>query len=60
MRTFPRWEYTCCPLISNGMINYDHFSAMELRVATVTAAERVEGSEKLLKLQLLRCFQEHS
>lgn len=25
---------------------------MELRVATVTAAERVEGSEKLLKLQL--------
>jgi methionine--tRNA ligase beta chain len=34
------------------MINYDHFSAMELRVATVTAAERVEGSDKLLKLQL--------
>lgn len=34
------------------MINYEHFSAMELRAATVTAAERVEGSEKLLKLQL--------
>jgi methionyl-tRNA synthetase len=34
------------------MINYDHFSAMELRAATVTAAERVEGSDKLLKLQL--------
>jgi methionine--tRNA ligase beta chain len=34
------------------MINYDHFAAMELRVATVLAAERVEGSEKLLKLQL--------
>lgn len=34
------------------MINYDHFAAMELRVATITAAERVEGSEKLLKLQL--------
>lgn len=34
------------------MINYDHFSATELRVATVTAAERVEGSEKLLKLHL--------
>lgn len=33
-------------------INYDHFSAMEMRVATVTAAERVEGSDKLLKLQL--------
>ena len=34
------------------MINYEHFAAMEMRVATVTAAERVEGSEKLLKLQL--------
>lgn len=34
------------------MINYDHFAAMELRVATITTAERVEGSEKLLKLQL--------
>lgn len=34
------------------MINYEHFSAMDLRVATITAAERVEGSEKLLKLQL--------
>jgi methionine--tRNA ligase beta chain len=34
------------------MINYDHFAAVELRVATVTAAERVEGSDKLLKLQL--------
>lgn len=34
------------------MIPYDHFSAMDLRTATVTAAERVEGSEKLLKLQL--------
>ena len=34
------------------MINYDDFTKIELRVATVTAAERVEGSEKLLKLQL--------
>jgi methionyl-tRNA synthetase len=34
------------------MINYDHFSAMELRVATITVAERVEGSDKLIKLQL--------
>lgn len=33
-------------------MNYDTFSQMELRVATITAAERVEGSEKLLKLQL--------
>ncbi|MEK7638501.1 MAG: methionine--tRNA ligase subunit beta [Patescibacteria group bacterium] len=34
------------------MITYEHFSAIDLRVATVTAAERVEGSEKLLRLQL--------
>lgn len=34
------------------MINYDHFSAMELRVATITVAERVEKSDKLIKLQL--------
>jgi methionyl-tRNA synthetase len=34
------------------MINYDYFSAVDMRVATVTAAERVEGSDKLLKLQL--------
>lgn len=34
------------------MIEYEHFTAMDLRVATVVAAERVEGSEKLLKLQL--------
>lgn len=33
-------------------VPYDDFSKLELRVATVTAAERVEGSEKLLKLQL--------
>jgi len=34
------------------MITYDDFAKLELRVATVTAAERVEGSEKLIKLQL--------
>ncbi len=34
------------------MINYDQFSAVEMRAATVVSAERVEGSEKLLKLQL--------
>lgn len=30
----------------------DEFQKSDLRVATVIAAERVEGSEKLLKLQL--------
>ena len=34
------------------MITYDDFAKLEFRVATVTAAERVEGSDKLLKLQL--------
>ncbi len=34
------------------MINFDEFKKIELRVAKVMAAERVEGSEKLLKLQL--------
>jgi methionine--tRNA ligase beta chain len=34
------------------MITYEDFSKIELRVATVMAAERVQGSEKLLKLQL--------
>lgn len=34
------------------MINYDQFSQIELKVATILEAERVEGSEKLIKLQL--------
>lgn len=34
------------------MINYDEFSKTELKIATILEAERVEGSEKLIKLQL--------
>lgn len=34
------------------MITFDEFKKTELRVATIVAAERVEGSEKLIKLQL--------
>ena len=34
------------------MINYDDFSKIELKVAKILAAERVDGSEKLLKLQV--------
>lgn len=34
------------------MITFDEFKKAELRVATIKAAERVEGSEKLIKLQL--------
>ena len=34
------------------MITFDDFKKVELRVAKIEAAERVEGSEKLIKLQL--------
>ncbi len=34
------------------MINYEQFSQIELRVATILSAERVEGSEKLLRLRV--------
>lgn len=34
------------------MITYDQFRQTELRVARVESAERVEGSEKLLKLRV--------
>ena|SRR3989344_3423810 len=34
------------------MINYEQFSQTELRVAEVKTAERVAGSDKLLKLMI--------
>jgi methionyl-tRNA synthetase len=34
------------------MITYDDFAKIELRTANVLAAERVEGSDKLLRLQV--------
>ena len=34
------------------MINYETFRQVELKVAKVIEAERVEGSEKLLKLKI--------
>lgn len=34
------------------LINYDEFKRIELRVAKILEAERVEGSDKLLKLKL--------
>jgi methionine--tRNA ligase beta chain len=34
------------------MITYDEFLKTELRVATVKTAERVEGSEKLIRLEV--------
>jgi methionine--tRNA ligase beta chain len=34
------------------MINYDHFSQVELKVGTVLEASEIEGSDKLLKLSV--------
>lgn len=34
-----------------GLITYDQFMAVELRVAKIVVAERVEGAEKLLRLE---------
>lgn len=33
-------------------ISYDEFSALDIRVATVIAAEEIEGADKLLKVTL--------
>ncbi|MDD2236979.1 MAG: methionine--tRNA ligase, partial [Kiritimatiellae bacterium] len=35
-----------------GVITYDEFMKVQLRTACVTAAERVDGTDKLLKLQV--------
>lgn len=34
------------------MITYDDFKKLDLRVAKILKAERIEGSEKLVKLQI--------
>lgn len=34
------------------MISFDDFKKIDLRIATVLSAERVEGSDKLLKLRV--------
>lgn len=34
------------------LISYDHFSKLDLRIAKVIEAERIEKSEKLVKLQI--------
>ncbi|MEK7091934.1 MAG: methionine--tRNA ligase subunit beta [Patescibacteria group bacterium] len=34
------------------MLSYDQFKESELRIVTVLSAERVEGSDKLLKLSV--------
>lgn len=39
------------PFIKN-MINYEDFTKLDLRVATIKKAEAIEESDKLIKLQL--------
>ncbi|MDO8496661.1 MAG: methionine--tRNA ligase [bacterium] len=34
------------------MINYEDFKKIDLRVAKILSAERIEGSDKLVKLQI--------
>lgn len=34
------------------MIQFDDFKKLDLRIATVVGAEKIEGSDKLLKLQI--------
>lgn len=34
------------------MISYDEFSKIELKIATIKEAVRLEGSDKLIKLQI--------
>ena len=34
------------------MISYEQFQQIELRVASILSAERIEGSEKLLRLRV--------
>jgi methionine--tRNA ligase beta chain len=36
----------------NGMISIEDFSKVELKTAKILSAERVEGSEKLVRLQV--------
>ena len=38
--------------MSDGKISINDFAKVDLRTAVVTAAEKVEGADKLLKLQL--------
>jgi methionine--tRNA ligase beta chain len=41
-------------------ISIDHFKALDLRVARVLAAERVEGTDRLLKLSVDLCSEQRT
>jgi len=40
------------PVVIEERISYDYFSKIKIRIAEVKSAERVEGADKLLKLQI--------
>lgn len=40
------------PVVATDTITYDHFSKLKIRVAEVISAEKVEGADKLLRLQV--------
>ena len=40
-------------MTNENIITYDDFAKLDLRAGTITAAERVEGSEKLIRLQVI-------
>lgn len=50
--TIKHEKHTEEPASKEGEITYDDFAKVELKVAKIMAAERVEKSEKLIKLQL--------
>lgn len=40
------------PVVATDTITYEHFSKLKIRIAEVISAEKVEGADKLLKLQV--------
>ena len=39
--------------LPEGLIDYEYFSKLELRTARIVSAERIEGANKLLKIQVV-------
>jgi methionyl-tRNA synthetase len=38
--------------VKENLISFDDFSKMEIKIGTILAAERVEGTDKLMKLSV--------
>jgi tRNA-binding protein len=44
---------TSCDVVNNRtMINFDDFKKLEIRIGKILSAEKVEGTDKLLKLEI--------